>query len=85
FLMSMINLGGQAAGEPVPPTPGNVGRVVEMIVGMLPTEPGKSATYLAQTLLGLEGMISIAYNNDRTVYANVVAPRLAGITDTTLH
>jgi hypothetical protein len=47
-------------------------------------KPGTATAYITRVLVGLEGMVSIAFAGDREAYADVVVPRLAAIADPVL-
>ncbi|RWI50097.1 MAG: hypothetical protein EOR16_31090 [Mesorhizobium sp.] len=68
-------------GTEPPETPGNVGMVLDLIKGMMPDEAGAAAGYLAKTIAGLDGVVSIAFDNDRAAYLTTANTLLATIAD----
>ncbi|WP_316168619.1 MULTISPECIES: calcium-binding protein [unclassified Bradyrhizobium] len=85
FFYSMLELAPPAASDPQPDTPGNVGMVVDLITKAMPEHAGAAVTYLEQALLGLDGMVAIAFNGNRSAYANAVLPYLSDVSDNVLH
>ncbi|MEZ0172021.1 calcium-binding protein [Microvirga sp. TS319] len=74
-----------AEGNPAPASPENVQMVVSLIAQFAPTAPGAATSYLTKALLGLEGMVSIAFDGDRSAYAEAAGPGLDSIADPVLH
>ncbi|WP_342722668.1 calcium-binding protein [Bradyrhizobium sp. B097] len=85
FFYSLLELSQPAAGDPAPDTPGNIGLVVDLITTVMPEHAGAQVSYLERALLGLDGMIAIAFNGDRQAYASTVLPHLGVISDAVLH
>ncbi|CCV07363.1 hypothetical protein MESS2_540010 [Mesorhizobium metallidurans STM 2683] len=72
------------AGTEPPETPGNVGMVLDLIKGMMPEEAGAAASYLVKTIAGLDGVVSIAFDNDRAAYLTTANTVLSTISDVDL-
>ncbi|WP_084462338.1 calcium-binding protein [Bradyrhizobium sp. WSM1417] len=85
FFYTLLELVPPAAGDLQPDTPGNVGMVVDLIAMTMPEHAGAAVTYLERALLGLDGMVGIAFAGDRQAYANAILPHLGGVSDTVLH
>ncbi len=82
FAYALLNFGGDTAEGAL--TPGNLAQVIDFIVAMLPEGTGAAALFLEKALAGLNGMVSIAFENDREAYLDAVNPCLAAITDPVL-
>ncbi|WP_316158348.1 MULTISPECIES: calcium-binding protein [unclassified Bradyrhizobium] len=85
FFYSMLELAQPKPGDPQPNTPGNIGMVVDLIAMAVPEHAGAAVAYLERALLGLDGMVSVAFSGDRSGYANAVLPHLAGVSDPVMH
>lgn len=82
FFYSMLDFGsGHPAGTPPPATPGNVAQVLELILGLKPSETGAAAEYLVATIGGMDGMAYTAFGGDRTAYLSATQTVLSPITD----
>ncbi|MFC3321665.1 calcium-binding protein [Mesorhizobium cantuariense] len=69
------------AGTEPPETPGNVGMVLDLIKGMMPEATGAAASYLVKTISGLEGVVPVAFEGDRTAYLTTANTVLSTIAD----
>ncbi|WP_205910250.1 calcium-binding protein, partial [Rhizobium sp. FKY42] len=63
---------------------GNIAEAVELIVGLMPQEPGPAVDYLSRALGGLEGMVTTAFGGDRAQYQAAISPYLSDISDSIL-
>ncbi|WP_436087840.1 calcium-binding protein, partial [Pararhizobium sp. LjRoot255] len=82
FAYALLNFGNaDSENAVVSPTPGNVAQVVELIVGMTPGNTGAAALFLEKALAGLNGMVPIAFENDREAYLDIAGPALNIIAD----
>lgn len=80
FFFSLLDFGGQSASGAIPPeTLGNIGMVLDMVVALMPEGAGASAEYLVNTIAALDGIVPIAFDNDRAAYLAAAQPALASI------
>jgi hypothetical protein len=68
FALGMLSLDN----EPPPESPGNVAMVAQFILNSAPDEAGKALAHFTKALLGLEGMVSLAFAGDREAYVNAL-------------
>jgi hypothetical protein len=80
FFYALLQFGPEE-GSPAPASDGNIQMVIELIASFVPTGAGAATTYLTKALLGLEGMVSIAFEGDRAAYATAAMPGLSGVAD----
>lgn len=80
FFYTLLDFG-SAQGSNAPETPGNIGLVTELILESIPEGIGAAAGYLSKALAGLEGMVTIAFDGNRTAYSAAIAANLAAIDD----
>jgi Ca2+-binding RTX toxin-like protein len=84
FFLGLLSLGPRDVSIPPPTTPANVGMVLELMLGNVPTEDGAAAEYIVRGLSALDALVYIAFAADRTAYAACVSQYLDVIADTTL-
>ncbi len=66
------------------PTGGNVVAALSLIVSLLPEQEGDAAKYLSKAILGLNGVIGIAFDGDREAYEDAVSESLDAISNPVL-
>jgi Ca2+-binding RTX toxin-like protein len=82
---SLLDFNVYEPGAAQPGTPANIGMVVDFIAAFAPATGGAAIDYLSKGLIGLEGVVQLAFNGDRAAYAAAVLPHLDTITDSVLH
>jgi len=82
FAYALLDLNSSAG--PAAPTGGNVVAALSLIVSLLPEQEGDAAKYLSKAILGLNGVIGIAFNGDREAYEDAVSETLDAISNPVL-
>jgi Ca2+-binding RTX toxin-like protein len=71
--------------ETAPPTPGNIGAVLDFIIASVPTEFAAAVAYFSKALPGLRGVIYTAFDGDSAAFQTAAAVALGNIADPLLH